>query len=1520
MQGDFSVLNFDPYQHTRGVSPARNGVLRNINGVLHQQGRVTLDADLTEGELLDAAWDDQAGRDIIGAGIAAVPAAEPNGFRIDAAIVTSNTEVQLLVRPGRIWADGILTRLAGDIANPGTAVVRIATYFGPPLSDPTPTTDSINDGVRDAVILEVSEEAIHGFQYPDRLIEPALGGPDTSERSYVNYRLRLLRLGRDEDCTTILGKLADDPATKGKLSVTLAPPVVINGDCPVVGGGGYTGFEHFLYRIEIAETNGPGRFKWSQWNGGLAGRGRFDATVTPPKVVIDAGRAAIVSSGLAEFYLEALQYDDLAGAWRVIYGTAATLNSDHDLELAAPPAFGALPSTADPVFFRLWNGLEDISDFTNAGTPQELKDGIRLVFDAPAAGNYRPGDYWTFPVRAGEIANAPVLLDHAPPIGIAYHRVPLAEINWTGRKNTTIDGSIEDCRKRFRPLTNQKICCTYLIGDGVSTFGDFDSLEEAAAHLPASGGELCLLPGFHRANLVLTARRQITIHGCDRRTVVIPRATGSPIVKIVDCTDIQVRNLDLITFDGTPVLAEGTKGDSCRGLRIEHTRMIARINAIRANSVADLAIANNRLHLLDTVDGLATISIAADDALIERNMLVMMPFVEPPPGGGDENPDDPPGDPADPCAPPVILYARPRLVLDYAAKVFTSGVAPLAAATLPFRGLGGIHVRAGSERVRILENTIVGGAGNGVTLGGDIDPAPPVIILSPPAPPAVATLSSNAAAVASFVAGTSRVSARFADQRERKTVPVTVGAKGQFLALVQDTSGKPVADVDLYLDGPMTASDRSDARGMVSIKATSGAYELDVAPAFEILNVKESRDEGVVLNVVTVGPNTVTTAAASSTAFLLEITIQENDISLMGLSGIGFALLEGAVLQGAPAAPAANGAKAALIADGHRLARGVALAPLFRAATPVRDLVIDRNRLHQNLQGPFTDQMRAEAQQFGRGGISLAMVDTAVIAGNHVNGNGVSGNDPVCGVFVGYANNLDIAANLVSSNGPVGGDYEQNGRGGIRGGVFVQFAGALSTDTTVAIAQVPAVRVHDNRIDQPAGRALTVKAFGPVSCSRNHCNSERTGISAGNDLLFGCALVNNLADAQAAVASDSSSLAGAAAPPPAFLPGGETIVTGNVFRLGPLNRSLTSVGVAGFDIDFSSNQAASFRPGTYVANVFIVGDSVRATSGRFIEISRDALSLFTQATQMNTTALNQGNNCIVAQPPVVPGNVLPTVAAPNQVLNNATCANRFGTAAGIGEHIAQAISTEANHFGGTLAPDAFTSVELRSLARQLVAEAFAAVAETLVARTRAYQAETERLASKLGADHPRVAAMRAQADAGVTIAKFAAVTAEAITVDPPTPTETGASISGRVINDRGQGQPGLVVELVRADDTRVAPAGRTDDTGFFSQTFDERTTAALQKEGALFVHVLDSTGKEILFSKDKITIVPGANVQVTLTIATRVVPRSVSSTGKVIFDKDENLRTEPPAAVEPEPPADERPSRKRPARPRRKKE
>jgi hypothetical protein len=77
MQGDFSQLNFDPRENERGVVMRVRGVLRNMSGVLHQQGRVTTDADVTESELLQLEWRGQAGRDIIGANVCAVPSTEP---------------------------------------------------------------------------------------------------------------------------------------------------------------------------------------------------------------------------------------------------------------------------------------------------------------------------------------------------------------------------------------------------------------------------------------------------------------------------------------------------------------------------------------------------------------------------------------------------------------------------------------------------------------------------------------------------------------------------------------------------------------------------------------------------------------------------------------------------------------------------------------------------------------------------------------------------------------------------------------------------------------------------------------------------------------------------------------------------------------------------------------------------------------------------------------------------------------------------------------------------------------------------------------------------------------------------------------------------------------------------------------------------------------------------------------------------------------------------------------------------
>ncbi len=107
--------------------------------------------------------------------------------------------------------------------------------------------------------------------------------------------------------------------------------------------------------------------------------------------------------------------------------------------------------------------------------------------------------------------------------------------------------------------------------------------------------------------------------------------------------------------------------------------------------------------------------------LIERNTLVMLPFVDARPDSRTSPTTTRPAIRPIPAPGPRCCTRFRRCVLPYAIEVWTLQLA-LLVPKQPYRAIGGIHVRAGSERVRILENRIVGGAGNGITLGGDLDP------------------------------------------------------------------------------------------------------------------------------------------------------------------------------------------------------------------------------------------------------------------------------------------------------------------------------------------------------------------------------------------------------------------------------------------------------------------------------------------------------------------------------------------------------------------------------------------------------------------------------------------------------------------------------------------------------------------------------------------------------------------------------------------------------------------------------
>ena len=1211
MKGDFSRWHFDP--------------AANFSGVLHQQGRVRTDVDDNDALAIDAYWRESAARDAFGSG-AMVPAAASDSFKVVAAKVVAG-QVSVTLNPGRLWADGLLLHLTGT-----GALDTTVSYLAPPLQTPQATVGSIAPGVRDLVVLEVWKDSISAFQEPLHLIEPALGGPDTTERVRVFADLKLMRLGPNDDCSAV-ANAADDFSAKGRLTVSPDPAIVITGDCPVAAAGGYTGLEHYLYRVEIAEPiGGVVQFKYSQFNGGLHGRGVFTAGGAPGtgSIAISANDQMISHCGLPGFYFEALARDDEFGTWSVVATANATRPQSGALDLTNIQGTMPAPALADgAIFFRLWNGIRPITAFPVQAVPNPLENGIHLAFDAAAAdnSNYTPGDYWTFPVRVSGTPFDPLLWPtNAPPQGVHHHRVALAIITWAAGPAAGAD-DISDCRHVFPPFPdNKSCCCSFMVGDGVRSQGDFDSIEDAIKALPAAGGEICLLPGLHQTNAAIENRSHVRIHGCRSRTRVIPRKgqADTPIFHVIDSTDVAFEHMDLVTLGGTAILAESSKPGLVDGLEIAGNRILACQSAIRVVDGADVWIHHNLIRMLDKRGSGVAIYLAADDSLIERNDLRLVPAPQMPPFEPPDQPD--PVDPNDPCARLEIVYVNPLIFMKYVDKVWQVPLLLLPKLVQTYQALGGIQLGGGSERVRVVENIVIGGAGNGITLGDGFE---------------VAT-------------------------SEGPEAPIVAIKEGRVLGVVLDPDKKGVASAKVTLtrqqDGKAFTT-TSNGGGRFLFSLPTGKYAVAVsAPGLVIdqVNVVQRQDA---LSELTIGMKKITQAQPRAAAFLYEIAIVGNRISAMGMSGIGMPRLPSAASTKLQKLAALDSARAVL-------------------GTPVVGLEIRLNLILGCLLNPFDDALQLESKLHGLGGISLGLCEGVMIAENRIEANGTSVANPVCGVAVVYGEGVDVIANHIVANAPLPAGAPPARLPGIRGGIVLQSvasfnilgsinAGGIGNNSSTALVNPrPAARIHENVVDQPAGLALYIAAFGPVICTDNSFNSELSGTNP-LELAAGTVLIINVGGTQIAPASTGFA---AIARKPAngatkladvsfkrnaeallLLPRGHTMFNDNQSRTGTANVSATSHIIASFDdLAYQDNQSHNNRLDGVWSNALMLATSVRATGNRLVEVGPNTLmSLLTLGLRMNNTSFNQGDHCIVA---VDQNPALATVAFGNQVLHQTdTC-------------------------------------------------------------------------------------------------------------------------------------------------------------------------------------------------------------------------------------------------------------------------
>jgi Family of unknown function (DUF6519) len=728
LKGDFSRVRYSPYD--------------NFNGILPQQGKVLLDGDGIAQTLIENNWHETAARDVLGQG-ACVPAAVPDSFEISAASVAGGV-VSLTVGTGHLWADGLLTRLESLTGN---TVTRTATYLEPPLVPSAGSAGDVAAGTMDTVVLEVWQHAVSGFQMPEVLIEPALGGPDTAERLQTSFAFRLARLAAGQTCADV----TYDESNRGALTVSLEPAVDTGGPCPAIGSGGYSGFEHQLYRIEIADVSaGAAQFKWSRINGGLVGRGTFDpATQT---IAITANLPAIKGVNQTGFYLEIETYDAGLGYSHVTAGAQATL-SGSTLQCTAAASFGAYPAASGEVFFRLWDGIEPVASFPISTTPAQLESGILLQFDPDGSGKYFSGDYWIFPVRAQGISNPQTLIDAKTPQGIVYYRVPLAEITWGASGGGFTAATIEDCRNVVPPLSRNRGCCTCRVGNGVDSFGDFTSIQAAIDSLPPEGGEVCVLPGRYFERVFIVGKRDIVIHGCGWESRVcsplaapIQVAAGgtsatpvnpiTAVFTIANSQHIKLRSFVVEAADGDAgILVDGTGTSLSQNVTNKvHSAVIIRgtiditieemvltastLPAILAETVRLLCIEHNRVAMKNVRSLWPAIFASGNEIHIEKNWVGIQTTATnreylPAIVLSDLQSDAQNAAKASSGTPAT---GSTHAVMEPLIRNFVDAALLLSAITVA-ENPGGIQIGGPSTGVYVIENEIEGGSRNGITLG-----------------------------------------------------------------------------------------------------------------------------------------------------------------------------------------------------------------------------------------------------------------------------------------------------------------------------------------------------------------------------------------------------------------------------------------------------------------------------------------------------------------------------------------------------------------------------------------------------------------------------------------------------------------------------------------------------------------------------------------------------------------------------------------------------------------------------------
>ena len=722
-------------------------------GVRMQQGRVATDDDKNENERIENEERRRARVDIIG------PYGSPDqGFKI--VNLNSGSLIDFEIKPGTVYLGGLTLEIAGP--KPETYRTQTDWLQQPANLSPSP---NLADGEErfDLVYLEAWQQAVSAVE-DEELFEVALGGPDTSTRIRNMRRVIMLHDVGHSDCHLAFDVLKDKWKAHKLGTINEEHELIRNtslqvsysssGDsedlCAPNIVGGYLGAENQAIRVQIV---GQQKITWGFNN--AAPLYRIEATgntvnmLTAPKDQHHFPLAGQIVEILpwSAVLSNREKIADIRGHFSRVDSSYNPDTGEFTLTTPLPANFGlAWQSRSDSAdlynqetpfehyYLRVWDRGSDLTSDPvisfSPGLPVPLgQTGLEVTLTGSDA---YFGDHWVIAARP-ETPDQVVpwkLETGMPPIGIRRFYAPLAIIRWYGKGGATEGEIIRDCRKTFRPLTNLETCCTYHVGDGKQSFGDFNSIEEALQNLPEEGGKICVLPGKHLANVSIIERRQVQISGCGKHSIIRshpdPDKISEPIFYIDSSKNIRLDHMTLVTSTGSAIVLNDNPVHKTPSnhIRIDHNCILAGIHAISIRALEntagenDIHITYNEIGMFDMEEGRAAIFSIADDVLIERNRIVVVPAPDPDDIDDPRDPDvGPPGGYDDPCSNPVVIYHPTYPIYEYVSNTFYYINAINLTIARTYKALGGIQIGGTSERVRILENEIIGGKGNGITLG-----------------------------------------------------------------------------------------------------------------------------------------------------------------------------------------------------------------------------------------------------------------------------------------------------------------------------------------------------------------------------------------------------------------------------------------------------------------------------------------------------------------------------------------------------------------------------------------------------------------------------------------------------------------------------------------------------------------------------------------------------------------------------------------------------------------------------------